>query len=342
MATAGETAAMRRALRLAATPGVPLGPNPRVGCVLLDEAGVGVAEGFHRGAGTPHAEVVAIEAAGERARGATAVVTLEPCAHTGRTGPCADALIAAGVRRVVFAQADTSPTASGGAERLIAAGIDVEPGVLADEAADINQERSLAAAQGRPFVTWKMAAALDGRVAASDGTSRWITSPQARADVHRWRARCDAVMVGTGTVLADDPHLTARDTPGADPGRQPLRVVVGTRDIPLGARVLDEAAPTLQLRTRDPHQALTSLVDRDVHHVYLEGGPTLAGAFVGAGLVDRVIAYYAGRLLGSGSSALGPCGVDTLVHAPRLRIVDVATIGPDARIIAQPMPADEE
>lgn len=342
MATDVEITAMRRALTLAATPGVPAGPNPRVGCVLLAPDGSIVAEGYHRGAGWPHAEADALAAAGTRARGTTAVVTLEPCAHTGRTGPCAEALIAGGVRRVVFAQADANPVAFGGAERLREAGVDVEGGALADEAAVLNEEWSFAVTRSRPFVTWKVAATLDGRVAAADGTSRWITGSGARDDVHAWRSRCDAVLVGTGTVLADDPALTVRDTSGNRSARQPLRVVIGVRDLPADARVLDDSAPTLHLRTRDPAHALAQLYARDVQHVYLEGGPTLAGAFVRAGLVNRVIAYYAGRLLGAGAPALGAAGVTTLTDAPHLQIRDVAMVGADVRLIAYPMPAEVE
>ncbi len=342
MATDVEITAMRRALTLAATPGVPAGPNPRVGCVLLAPDGSIVAEGYHRGAGWPHAEADALAAAGTRARGTTAVVTLEPCAHTGRTGPCAEALIAGGVRRVVFAQADVNPVAFGGAERLREAGVDVEGGALADEAAVLNEEWSFAVTRSRPFVTWKVAATLDGRVAAADGTSRWITGSGARDDVHAWRSRCDAVLVGTGTVLADDPALTVRDASGNRSARQPLRVVIGVRDLPADARVLDDSAPTLHLRTREPAHALAQLYARDVQHVYLEGGPTLAGAFVRAGLVNRVIAYYAGRLLGAGAPALGAAGVTTLADAPHLQIRDVAMVGADVRLIAYPMPAEVE
>jgi diaminohydroxyphosphoribosylaminopyrimidine deaminase/5-amino-6-(5-phosphoribosylamino)uracil reductase len=331
-----EVAAMRRALTLAVTPTVPTGPNPRVGCVLLTSDGRTIAEGYHRGAGTPHAEVDALTQAGERARGSTAVVTLEPCAHTGRTGPCAHALVAAGVERVVFAQADATPVAAGGAEILRRAGVDVEAGVLADAARRLNLEWTFATMHRRPYVTWKLAATLDGRVAAADGSSRWITSREARADVHAWRARVDAVMVGTGTVLADDPQLTARGDDGAPAARQPLRVVVGRRRLPGAARVLDSTAATLLLPTHDPHEALAALVAHDVQHVYLEGGPTLAGAFVGAGLVDRVVGYYAGRLLGSGLAALGDAGVATLADAPRYVISDVARVGPDLRVTAHP------
>jgi diaminohydroxyphosphoribosylaminopyrimidine deaminase/5-amino-6-(5-phosphoribosylamino)uracil reductase len=328
-----ERDAMRRALVLAATPGVPLGPNPRVGCVLLAPDGSLVAEGFHRGAGTPHAEVDALTRAGAAARGATAVVTLEPCNHIGRTGPCAAALVEAGVARVVFGQVDPNPLAAGGAGSLAAAGVEVTGGVLADQARALNEEWTFAVTHGRPFVTWTAASTLDGRIAAADGTSRWITSPAARADVHDLRSAVDAVVVGTGTVLADDPHLAVRHD-GRAAVRQPLRVVVGLRDIPDGARVLDDVAPTLHLRTHDPLAVLAELRERDVVHVLLEGGPTLAAAFVRAGLVDAVRWYVAPALLGAGTSALADAGMSTITDALRLSVTDVVRIGDDVRIDA--------
>lgn len=334
MTTPAETAAMRRALDLARA-SVDTRPNPRVGCLLLAPDGAVVGEGLHRGPGTPHAEVDALRAAGTRARGGTAVVTLEPCAHTGRTGPCSEALLAAGVSRVVYAQADPNPVAAGGAERLRAAGVDVEGAVLADEARALNPVWSFAMEHGRPFVTWKYAASLDGRVAAADGSSRWITSADARADVHRRRASADAVLVGTGTVLADDPHLTVRGVEGTPVGRQPLRVVMGRSRIPARARVLDEAAPTVQLRTRDPRAALAELFAREVHHVWLEGGPTVAAAFVTEGLVDDVVAYLAPVFLGQGRCALGDIAVATLAEAPRLVPYDVTRVGTDIRVSAR-------
>lgn len=336
MASSAEVAAMRRALVLAQNPGVPLGPNPRVGCVLLDADGAVVAEGYHRGAGHPHAEIDALTSAGERARGTTAVVTLEPCNHTGRTGPCADALLAAGVARLVYAQRDTNPVARGGGEALRTAGVDVEGGVLADEARAVNPIWTFAVENGRPYVTWKYAATLDGRSAAADGSSRWITSPEARADVHRLRAECDAILVGTGTVLADNPHLTVRDVAGQalDVGRQPLRVVIGLRTVPADAAVLDDAAETLVLNTREPGEVLKRLLARDRQHVLLEGGPTLAGAFLRAGLVDRVIAYLAPAMLGAGPAALSDAGVGTIADAIRLEIIDIARVGPDVRLTA--------
>ena len=344
MAGTLEVAAMRRALVLAASPGVPLGPNPRVGCVILDAHGATIAEGYHGGAGTPHAEAAALAAARDLARGATAVVTLEPCTHTGRTGPCTDALIAAGIRRVVFAQTDSNPVACGGADRLRAAGVDVEGGVLAPDAERLNHTWTYAIRHQRPHVTWKLAATLDGRSAAADGTSRWITSAHARADVHRLRAECDAILVGTGTVLADDPHLTVRDVTNQPVARelQPLRVVMGRRPVPAGSRVLDDAAETLLLQTRDPAEALAHLFARDRQHVWLEGGPTLAGAFIKADLVDRVVAYIAPALLGAGPAALQDAGIGTIGEALRLVVRDVTQIGPDIRVIANTREKDEK
>jgi diaminohydroxyphosphoribosylaminopyrimidine deaminase / 5-amino-6-(5-phosphoribosylamino)uracil reductase len=323
-----ETAAMRRALALAASPGVPLGPNPRVGCVLLSADGSPVAEGFHRGAGSPHAEVDALRRAGDAAWGTTAVVTLEPCNHTGRTGPCAQALIAAGVRRVVVAQRDTNPVAEGGADTLRAAGVEVETGLLAEQARELNRVWTFAVEHGRPFVTWKLATTLDGRSAAADGTSRWVSSPAARVDSHRLRALCDTMLVGTNTVAVDDPHLTVRDADGRPVPRQPLRVVMGERDLEPGRRIFDDAAETVHLRTRDPETALKQLYARDRQHVLLEGGPTLAAAFLAAGLVDEVVAYVAPMLLGAGRSAAGDLGITTIADALHLPVTDVTVLEP--------------
>ncbi|HEY3530367.1 MAG TPA: bifunctional diaminohydroxyphosphoribosylaminopyrimidine deaminase/5-amino-6-(5-phosphoribosylamino)uracil reductase RibD [Nocardioides sp.] len=323
-----ERDAMRRALALAASPGVPLGPNPRVGCVLLAADGAVVAEGYHRGAGSPHAEVDALSRAGERASGATAVVTLEPCNHTGRTGPCAQALIAAGVRRVVVAQRDVNPVAVGGAETLRSAGVEVETGVLVDEARELNRVWTFAVEHGRPFVTWKFATSIDGRSAAADGTSRWVSSPAARVDTHRLRALCDTMLVGTNTVAVDDPHLTVRDPEGVPVARQPLRAVMGERDLDPGRRIFDEAAETVHLRTRDPEAALKDLFARDRQHVFLEGGPTLAAAFLGADLVDEIVAYVAPMLLGGGRAAVGDLGIPTIADALHLPVTDVTVLEP--------------
>ncbi|MFI9722248.1 bifunctional diaminohydroxyphosphoribosylaminopyrimidine deaminase/5-amino-6-(5-phosphoribosylamino)uracil reductase RibD [Streptomyces sp. NPDC052396] len=359
MATATEAAAMRRAIALAARALGATSPNPVVGCVLLDPDGRTIGEGWHRRAGEAHAEINALREAaaqGHEVRGATAVVTLEPCNHTGRTGPCAQALIEAGVARVVYAVADPNPTATGGAATLAAAGVATEGGLLAEEAAAGNAAWLFAVVRGRPQVLWKYASTLDGRSAAADGSSRWITSAAARADVHRLRAEADAVVVGSGTLHADDPQLAVRGIEGAV---QPLRVVVDARaTIRPDARILDDAAATLvvtgedadtrhlpgaevlRLPLRDGRvpipEMLTALHARGVRSVLLEGGPVLAGAFLEAGAVDRVIGYLAPALLGAGPAALGEAGIGSIGQALRLDITEVTRIGPDLRLTAIP------
>ncbi|MEU6778972.1 bifunctional diaminohydroxyphosphoribosylaminopyrimidine deaminase/5-amino-6-(5-phosphoribosylamino)uracil reductase RibD [Nonomuraea angiospora] len=403
---AQDAAHMARAVELAGHGHGTTSPNPVVGCVVLDVEGRVAGEGFHAYAGGPHAEVVALAQAGERARGGTAYVTLEPCDHTGRTGPCSLALLAAGVARVVIAVPDPNPKAAGGAARLRAHGVSVTSGVLGAEAERVNEEWLTYARLGRSHVTWKFAATLDGRSAAEDGTSQWITSPEARADVHRLRAAADAIVAGIGTVLADDPHLTARPGPTNDPaslgrgsgagvgrvaagsetrpdggvsvgdgignpagnpgagagrggagGRRPLRVVVDTRGrTPQDARVLDDSAPTLVATAEDADTGLKAdllrlprhgrgldlealleeLAAREVVSVFLEGGPTLAGEFLRRGLVDRVVAYLAPALLGSGRAALGAAGVGTIGEMHRLTFDEISPIGPDVRLIARP------
>jgi diaminohydroxyphosphoribosylaminopyrimidine deaminase/5-amino-6-(5-phosphoribosylamino)uracil reductase len=294
----------------------------------LDAHGQVIAEGLHRGAGSPHAEVDALAHAGAAARGATAVVTLEPCNHTGRTGPCAQALVDAGVRRVVVAQRDTNPVAVGGIETLRAAGVEVETGLLLDEARRLNQVWTFAVEQGRPFVTWKFATTLDGRSAAVDGTSRWVSSAAARLDTHRLRALCDTMLVGTNTVAVDDPRLTVRDERDVPIARQPLRAVMGERELDPGRRIFDDAAETVHLRTRDPETALKDLFARDRQHVFLEGGATLAAAFVTAGLVDEAVAYVAPMLLGAGRAAVGDLGITTITEALHLPVTDVTVLEP--------------
>jgi diaminohydroxyphosphoribosylaminopyrimidine deaminase/5-amino-6-(5-phosphoribosylamino)uracil reductase len=338
---------MRRAVQLAERGRTTTLPNPVVGCVLLSPHGEVVAEGWHERVGGPHAEQAALRAAGDAARGATAVVTLEPCAHTGRTGPCADALVAAGVSRVVVGVLDPSDVAGGGVERLRAAGVDVEVGVETAGAEAVNAAWLTAVRLRRPFVTWKVAATLDGRVGAADGTSRWITGEEARADVHRLRAEVDTVLVGIGTVLADDPWLTVRSPTGAAANRQPLRVVADTHGrTPHGARVCDGAAETWVATAAevgidpDGHLDLLSLLRALFHrgrrHVLLEGGPRLAGAFWRARLVDRVVAYVAPALLGAGPPALQDAGIGTIADIARLRLDDVTRLGDDVRLTLSP------
>lgn len=337
---------MRLAIEAAEAVRGTTSPNPPVGAAVLDAHGQLVAVGATEPPGGPHAEVVALRAAGSRAAGGTVVVTLEPCAHHGRTPPCVRALVEAGVAAVHFAVADPNPVAGGGAGHLRDAGIEVHSGLLADEVERGPLRAWLHYARtGRPHVTWKLASTLDGRVAASDGTSRWITSPESRADVHAMRAKADAIVVGTGTALADDPALTVRNGAGSPAGsapRQPLRVVVGRRELPPTARLLDGSAETLRLATHDPAEVAAVLAERGVVDVVLEGGPTLAGAFVAAGHVHRVLAYVAPALLGAGPAALGDAGLTTIGDALRLRIEDVTMVGPDVRISAVPAVSSRE
>jgi diaminohydroxyphosphoribosylaminopyrimidine deaminase/5-amino-6-(5-phosphoribosylamino)uracil reductase len=329
-------AAMRRALAASTAVHGTTSPNPPVGCVVLDAAGAVVGVGATAPPGGPHAEVVALAAAGERARGGTAVVTLEPCAHHGRTPPCVDALVAAGVAVVHVGVPDPNPVAAGGAAVLRAAGVAVHIGVLADDVAHGPLRAWLHTARsGRPHVTWKLAATLDGRSAAADGTSRWITGPQARAGVHALRATADAIVVGTGTARADDPALTARHPDGTDRGRQPLRVVVGLSDLVPGTRLT--APDVLHLRTREPDEVLGALHGRGVVDVLLEGGPRLAGGFVAAGRVDRVLAYLAPALLGAGPAALSGGGVGTIGEIKRLQVDAVSCVGGDVLVDARPL-----
>lgn len=369
--TDAELAGLDRACALAGRGAGSALPNPVVGCVLLSPGGDVVGEGFHERAGGPHAEVVALAAAGDRAAGATAVVTLEPCNHTGRTGPCSEALVAAGVARVIVPVRDPWPPAAGGVERLRAAGVTVldlsgaraaPPATPAadsavtgspaaggreadvaravDAAEDVNRVWLGATRHRRPFVTLKVALSIDGRVAAEDGTSQWISSPASRAEVHGLRRLVDGIAVGVGTVLADDPQLTARDAAGAVVGRQPLRVVVDSHGrTPATARVLDDAAPTLLATVerfgagpdgRVDLAALLGQLYRDGRrHLLVEGGPHLAAAFLDARLVDEVLVYLAPVLLGAGRSALEGGAVRTLADAHRAELRELRRLGPD-------------
>ncbi len=327
---------MRRALELAAN-GPATGPNPRVGCVIVTNTGDVIAEGWHRGAGTPHAEVDALsKLPSGGARGATAVVTLEPCNHTGRTGPCALALIDAGIARVVYAVSDPGRESSGGGERLRAHGIDVGGGLLEAEVSAFLGDWLHAARLGRPFITLKWASSLDGRAAAADGTSQWITGPEARLDVHRRRAAADAIIVGTGTALTDDPALTARDASGRLLSTQPTPVVIGRRSIPADAALRVHPHPPLFFPTDDLRAVLADLHRRGIRHAFIEGGPTLASAFVAAGLVDEYLVYLAPTLLGGGRLSLGNIGVSGIDEQRRLTIDHCDRLGEDLLVIARP------
>jgi diaminohydroxyphosphoribosylaminopyrimidine deaminase/5-amino-6-(5-phosphoribosylamino)uracil reductase len=303
-------------------------PNPPVGCVIVDQEGRVVGVGATGPAGSDHAEVVALRRAGGLAAGGIAVVTLEPCNHYGKTPPCVKALVEARVGTVIYAVPDPNGIAGGGAARLSAAGVQVRSGVLADRVAAgplrewLHKQRS-----GLPHVTWKYATSIDGRSAAADGSSQWISSEAARLDLHRRRGLADAIVVGTGTVLIDDPALTARLPDGSLAERQPLRVVVGKREIPPEAKVLNDDARTMVISTHEPVEVLRALSDRT--DVLLEGGPTLAGAFLRAGGINRILAYVAPILLGGPVTAVDDVGVSSMAHALRWQFDSVEQVGPD-------------
>jgi len=332
---------MRRALELAAQ-GPVTGGNPQVGCVLIDAAGEIVAEGWHHGAGTPHAEVDALSKLPTTsdgrpdAAGLTAVVPLEPCNHTGRTGPCSVALLNAGVARVVYALSDPGQRSSGGAEHLRAGGVEVLGGVLADEAEAFLHEWLTAVSRGRPWVTVKWASTLDGRAAASDGSSQWITGTASRQRVHEEREASDAILVGTGTVLADDPSLTARGDAGELMPHQPVPVVVGERAIPDDAALRQHPAGLIETGTRDLAAILADLDTRGLRRVYVEGGPTLASAIIAAGYADEFSIYLAPALLGGDVLALGELGIPTIGQAIRLRVTALEQLGDDLHLRAIP------
>jgi diaminohydroxyphosphoribosylaminopyrimidine deaminase/5-amino-6-(5-phosphoribosylamino)uracil reductase len=334
--TASETleSAMSRALELAAR-GPVTGGNPQVGCVLIDADGHIVSEGWHRGAGTPHAEIDALSKVPDAAF-LTAVVTLEPCNHTGRTGPCSEALIAAGVARVVYALPDPGRVEGGGAQRLAEAGVEVVGGVLADEAEEFLHAWLTATRNRRPYVTVKWASSLDGRAAAADGSSQWITGPEARARVHEQRAASDAILVGTGTVFADDPTLTARMPNGELQPHQPLPVVVGERAIPGTARLWEHPRGVLESGTRDLGEVMGWLFDQGIRRAYVEGGPTLSSAVISAGLADEYLVFVAPKLLGGPILALGEIGVGSIDDARELHITAVERLGDDILVTARP------
>lgn len=328
-------AAMRAAIEQADRVKGRTYPNPPVGAVILDSDGEVAGVGTTSPAGGPHAEVLALRRAGSRAIGGTAVVTLEPCGHFGRTPPCVDALVAAEISSVVYSVSDPNPIAAGGAARLAEAGITVTAGVLADSVSGgplrewLHKQRT-----GLPHVTWKFATSVDGRSAAADGTSQWITSEAARTDVHRRRAAADAIVVGTGTIFVDDPKLTARLPGGGLAADQPLRVVVGEREISPDAKVLNDDSRTMVIRTHDPHEVIRALSDRT--DVLLEGGPTLAGAFLRAGVIDRILAYVAPILLGGPIGAVDDVGVLSIAHAQRWRFDSMVPLGPDVLLSLKP------
>lgn len=340
---------MARAIELSRR-GFPA-PNPHVGCVIVRDGAI-VGEGYHRLAGLPHAEVEALTEAGDSARGATAYVTLEPCSHHGRTPPCTGALIAAGVSRVVYAVDDPNPRAGGGAQRLRDAGIEVEGGLLAEQAAAANERFLFAMRMNRPFVTVKAGIGLDGRIALPSGESKWITSEEARECARRLRADMGAVLVGPGTVLADDPHLTYA-------GGSVARVVLDPRDeLPPAARVFDEAAPTLHVVPKcltSPVGARGSMLELPLedgrfpiplllHRLFemgqtgllVEGGGRTIGSFFAAGCVDAIELFVAPKVLGAGPSWVEGLILPSLAEAPEFRMSRLEALGDDLWISLRP------
>lgn len=326
-----EKEAMARAIELGAAARRVAPPNPWVGCVVLDGDGKRLGEGASAAPGGPHAEVTALAEAGERAAGGTLVVTLEPCSHHGRTPPCVEAIVRAEIRRVVVAIDDPDQRVRGtGLAALRDAGIDVEVGLLENEAVEQLRAYLHHRHTGRPFVVLKLAATIDGRIAAPDGSSRWITGTEARADVHRLRAASDAVVVGAGTVRSDDPELTVREVDGRDP----LRVVLGHAES--SARV----QPAVELKG-EPDEILNELESRGVLQVLLEGGADVAARFHRAGLVDRYVLYFAPALMGGedGVPIFRGEGVGSLNEAWRGRFVSVTRLGDDLKVELEPLPS---
>jgi len=348
---------MARALRLAGRGMYTTDPNPRVGCVLVSGDSI-VGEGWHEQSGGPHAEIVALKAAGDSARHATAYVTLEPCCHQGRTPPCTDALIAAGVARVVFASDDPNPAVAGaGVAQLVAAGIEVVGGVMEASADQLNVGYLMRRRTGRPYVRSKIAASLDGRTALANGESRWITGAAARADVQRLRARSSAVLTGAGTILSDDPSLNVRDAALGDI-RQPIRVIADSRlRTPSDARTLalpgavriycvdDQAAERLTaagagvevVAAEDGRVSLSALLDSlgnlEVNELLVEAGPELNGALLAAGLIDELIVYSASHILGSSARGMfDGIAPETMDDRTELKLVDLRRVGDDCRL----------
>lgn len=349
---------MARALELAALGLFTATPNPRVGCVLVRD-GVVVGEGWHRKAGELHAEVNALADAGDKARGATAYVSLEPCSHFGRTPPCADALVRADVSRVVAAMRDPDPKGAGGGAKIEAAGIRFECGLMEDEARELNIGFVSRVTRGRPWVRMKIAASLDGRTALANGQSQWITGPEARKDGHRWRARACAVLTGIGTIAADDPRLNVREV---ETTRQPLRVVVDSRlETPLTARILDgnpvlifcaqdKAAERNALEARGAEvvvlpnahgkvelpDMLAALAARGINELHVEAGVKLNGSMVREGCVDEFLVYLAPSFLGDTAQGMVSLAAMTSLEARvPLEFRSVERVGPDLRILAR-------
>lgn len=306
------TVAMQRAIALSQKGLGKTSPNPIVGAVIINSDGQIIAEGFHDRMSSPdHAEIVALKAAGVKAQGATMVITLEPCNHTGATGPCSKAIADAGISKVVYAVKDPNKKAAGGSQALRDQGVQVEGGVLESDAAYANRAWLTKIEKNRPFFTWKVATTLDGKIAATDGTSQWISNEVSRNDVQILRRQADAILVGTNTVITDDPHLIPRgDFPGFT--ANPLRVVCGEQLLPPTSKIFDEAAPTLLVKTKNLNDLVEELNKKGINHVLVEAGPTLATAMLKQGLLDELVIYQAPSVLGQGKSFVADFGATTI------------------------------
>ena len=300
-------------------------PNPIVGAVITSATGQFISEGFH--SGTEHAEAIAIAAAKEIPAGSIIYVTLEPCNHEGKTPPCTQALIDAGITKVVYAVSDPNPIAAGGAERLRKSGIEVVAGLLESEAAFDNRAWLTKIAKHRPRITWKIAATMDGKVAAADGTSKWITSELARADVAVLRSQADAILTSTATVLADNPLLTSKGL-----GKNPLRIVMGGSEVTPGSQVLNSDAETVVIKSREFQELITLAKARGFNQILVESGPTFGTALLKAGLVDEVILYQAPTFFGSGTPSISDLGINSISQRLDFDIADVEVIGADLKI----------
>ena len=324
-------AAMSRALALAGNS--PLyGENPQVGAVLINDAGEIIAEGWHKGAGTPHAEIDALKnlaAKNMTTDGLTAVVTLEPCNHTGKTGPCSQALIDAGVKKVVFGTYDPGKTEGGGRFTLEEAGVEVVSDVLRDECVQLIAPWFTNKFKNRPYVVIKWAASVDGRTAAADGTSKWITGAEAREDVHARRAASQAILVGTNTVALDDPELTARKQDGSLYESQPLRVIIGERELNPDARVFNAAAETIQFKTHDLKSVMQQLFERGIRQVFVEGGAEIESALISQDLADEFLIYLAPKVIGGPAMAIRNIGVSSIQQSVNLEFIEIKKLGAD-------------
>jgi diaminohydroxyphosphoribosylaminopyrimidine deaminase / 5-amino-6-(5-phosphoribosylamino)uracil reductase len=327
------TVAMQRAIALSEKGLGKTAPNPIVGAVIIDDDGTVIGEGFHdRMKSNDHAEVVAIANATKNLKGATIIVTLEPCNHSGSTGPCTQAIIDAGISTVVFAVNDPNSVASGGADRLRSAGIKVVEGVLKEEAAYANRAWLMKIKKNRPFFTWKVATTLDAKIAATDGTSKWITNETSRADVQILRRQADAILVGTNTVITDDPHLIPRGD-FAGYSHNPIRVICGEQELPKDAKIFDSAAQTVVVKSKDLDLLVEKLNELEINQVFVEAGMTLASAMVDHCLMDELVIYQAPTLLGSGKQFFAFDFPSTISNQMRLDHISTVVLEGDVKSV---------